>query len=256
MPETNLKDILAIAMDAAYMGGRKTLAYFNNGVPVERKSDKTPVTQADRECEQLIRQTITRYYPRHSQVGEEWGESAGDPDYKWIVDPIDGTKTFIHGVPLYGVLIGVEVKGIASVGVIYLPALDEMVSAARGLGCTWNGRSAHVSQQGDLAEAAVMSSSIASCYKRSGGFAKLADKTLLQRTWGDAYGYALVATGRAEVMVDSAMKLWDCAPMLPIIEEAGGRFTSWSGKATIYSDDGVASNGLIHAETLRILNSD
>lgn len=254
MASTNLKDLLAVAMEAAYLGGRRTLSYFNTGVAVERKSDRTPVTCADRESEQIIRQTIAKYYPSHALVGEEWGESKGDPDYRWIVDPIDGTKTFIHGVPLYGVLIGVEVKGAASVGVIYMPALDEMVAAGRGLGCTWNGRPAHVSGQKNLAEAALMSSSIVSCYRKTPNFAKLADATLLQRTWGDCYGYALVATGRADVMVDPGMKLWDSAPMLPIIEEAGGRFTNWKGEATIHVDESVASNGLLHDEVLGILN--
>lgn len=254
MAGTNLNDLLSVAIEAAYLGGRRTLSYFNTGVAVERKSDRTPVTQADRECEQLIRSTIARYYPTHTIVGEEWGETAGDPDYKWIVDPIDGTKTFIHGVPLYGVLIGVEVKGVPSAGVIYMPALDEMVAAAKGLGCRWNGRPAHVSRETNLQEAAVMSSSIVSCYDRSNSFANLAKRSLLQRTWGDCYGYLLVATGRAEAMVDAALKVWDCAAILPIIEEAGGRFTTWSGKATIYADDGVATNRALHDEVLSLLN--
>jgi histidinol phosphatase-like enzyme (inositol monophosphatase family) len=256
MPGTNLNDLLSVAIEAAYLGGRRTLAYFNTGVAVERKSDATPVTCADRECEQLIRQTIGRYYPDHSLVGEEWGSTPGNPDYKWIIDPIDGTKTFIHGVPLYGLLIGVEVQGVASVGVIYMPALDEMVCAAKGLGCRWNGRPARVSSQASLQEAAVMSSSIVSAYNRSDAFANLAAKTLLQRTWGDCYGYLLVATGRAEAMVDAALNLWDCAAIKPIIEEAGGRFTNWKGEATIYANDGVATNGLLHEPVLEILRAE
>ena len=250
----NLNELLSVAMDAAYLGGRQTLSYFNTGVQVERKGDNTPVTRADRECEKLIRATIQKHFPHHTLVGEEWESEIRDPDYKWIIDPIDGTKTFIHGVPLYGVLIGVEIKGIASVGVIYMPALDEMVSAAKGLGCRWNGRFAHVSTQAVLSEAAVMSSSITHCLRRDGGFLELSRKTLLQRTWGDCYGYALVATGRADVMVDPGMKLWDCAAVMPVIEEAGGRFTTWGGKATIYGEDSVASNGLLHEEVLSILN--
>jgi histidinol phosphatase-like enzyme (inositol monophosphatase family) len=253
MPGTNLNDLLSVAIEAAYLGGRRTLAYFNTGVPVERKGDNTPVTCADRECEQLIRQTIARYYPRHTLVGEEWGTAEGDAEYKWIIDPIDGTKTFIHGVPLYGVLIGVEVRGVPSVGVVYLPALDEMVSAAKGQGCLWNGRPARVSGMASLTDAAVMSSSIVSCYGRSDGFARIAAKTYLQRTWGDCYGYVLVATGRAEVMLDAAMKVWDCAALMPVIEEAGGRFTTWSGEATIYGPDAVASNGVLHHQVLDLL---
>lgn len=240
-------------MDAAYLGGRQTLAYFNTGVPVEKKGDNTPVTRADRECEQFIRKTIHQHFPDHTLVGEEYASDEGNPDYKWIIDPIDGTKTFIHGVPLYGVLIGVEVKGAPSVGVIYMPALDEMVSAATGMGCLWNGRYAHVSKQAELAEAVVVSSSITHGYRRSDAFAKLTERTLLQRTWGDCYGYALVATGRADIMIDPGLKLWDCAPMVPILSEAGGRFTTWDGRATIYADDGLATNGVLHEQVLTIV---
>ena len=256
MANTNLNDLLSVAMEAAYLGGRRTLAYFNTGVSVERKSDASPVTCADRESEELIRGVIGKYYPDHTLIGEEGGALPGNPDYKWIVDPIDGTKTFIHGVPLYGVLIGVEVKGVASVGVIYLPALDEMVSAAKGLGCRWNGRPAHVSGQKSLKDAAVMASSIVGAYNRSDAFANLAGKSLLQRTWGDCYGYVLCATGRADVMLDAAMKVWDCAAILPVMEEAGGTFTDWTGKATIYGDDAVATNGHLQEEVLAILRAE
>lgn len=253
MAGANLNEMLSVAMEAAYLGGRKTLAYFNTGVPVERKSDSSPVTCADRECEQLIRQIVIKYYPNHSLVGEEWGTTPGDPQYKWIIDPIDGTKTFIHGVPLYGVLIGVEVRGVASVGVAYMPALDEMVAAVKGQGCRWNGRPARVSALANLADAAVMTSSIVSCYNRSQAFAGIAAKSLLQRTWGDCYGYLLVATGRADVMIDPAVKAWDCAALLPIIEEAGGRFTNWAGEATIYGNDAVATNGALHQQIIDLL---
>ncbi len=253
MAGANLNDMLSVAIEAAYLGGRRTLAYFNTGVPVERKSDSTPVTRADRECEELIRQTIARYYPSHSLVGEEWGTTSGDPAYKWIIDPIDGTKTFIHGVPLYGVLIGVEVAGVPSVGVAYMPALDELVAAAKGQGCRWNGRPARVSTLNNLADAAVMTSSIVSCYNRSSAFAKIASSTLLQRTWGDCYGYLLVATGRADAMIDPAVKVWDCAALMPVIEEAGGRFTNWAGESTIHGTDAVATNGLLHRQIVDML---
>lgn len=253
MPAVNLNDLLSVAIEAAYLGGRKTLAFFNTGVPVEKKGDNTPVTRADRECEQLIREMVAKRFPTHTLVGEEWGTTAGDPEYKWIIDPIDGTKSFIHGVPLYGVLIGVEVRGVPSVGVVYLPALDEMVHAAKGMGCKWNGRPARVSPMAKLADAAVMSSSIVSCYNRSSGFAKVAAGSYLQRTWGDSYGYVLVATGRAEVMIDSAMNPWDCAAVMPIVEEAGGRFTTWAGEPTIWGKDGVASNGILHQQVLDLL---
>src|SRR3954468_64373 len=151
-----LNDLLNVAIDAAYDAGRRTLAYFNTRVFVETKADNTPVTCADREAEEMIRATILRRFPTHAILGEEGGIHEGsDKRYRWIIDPIDGTKSFICGVPLYGVLIGVEIDGRAELGVVYMPALDEMVSAATGLGCRWNGRVARVSEVDRLADAVV-----------------------------------------------------------------------------------------------------
>lgn len=252
----SLSDLLSVAIEAAYRGGRRTLAYFNTGVSVEMKEDQTPVTCADRESEQVIRECIGRSFPGHSILGEEGGSVEGDPDYRWIIDPIDGTKTFVCGVPLYGVLIGVEVRGDPAVGVVYLPALDEMVSAAAGLGCFWNGRPAHVSTVTDLAEAVILVTDATSAQARSDAYERLARVTGFQRTWGDCYGYVLVATGRAEVMLDTAMNPWDCAPMLPILREAGGQFTTWVGEATIWGKDAVGTNAALHAPVLEILKSE
>src|SRR4051794_9268129 len=150
-----LGELLDVATEAAYLGGKRTLAYFNTGVAIETKADNTPVTCADREAEQVIRSVISRAFPDHTILGEESGEVSGDPRYKWIIDPIDGTKSFIHGVPMYGTLIGVEVDGVASVGVVYLPATDEMLNAASGLGCRWNGRPARVSKVDRIEDATL-----------------------------------------------------------------------------------------------------
>ncbi len=249
-----LSDLLAVAQEAAYLAGRRTLAYFNAGVPVEIKPDQTPVTIADREAEQMIRACIARRFPDHSILGEEGGESRGNPDYRWIIDPIDGTKTFIRGVPFYGVLIGVEVRGKPDVGVVYLPALDEMVSAARGLGCRWNGRPARVSTIDRLADAALSVSDVPMAVARGEGYRRLSAAVKFQRTWGDCYGYVLAATGRIEVMADPAMNPWDCAPLLVIMEEAGGKFTTWNGEPTIWGKDAVASNGRLHASVIEMLS--
>jgi len=254
-----LKELLNVASEAAYLGGRRTLAYFGAGVGVETKADQTPVTCADREAEEVIRARIVRSFPAHAILGEEGGETPGGTpkaQYRWIIDPIDGTKTFIHGVPLYGVLIGVEVGGRPAVGVVYLPALDEMVTAASGLGCQWNGRTARVSKVSRLEEATLLTTSVRSAMARSDAYAKLTAKTKLQRTWGDCYGYVLVATGRAEIMLDPEMKPWDNAPLLPILEEAGGRFTTWDGKATIWGSDAAATNGVLHEQVLEILKTE
>jgi len=252
----SLSTLLDVAIESAYLAGRRALAYFNTGIPVELKRDRTPVTQADRECEQLIRARIAKSFPTHSILGEEHGATDGDPDYRWIIDPIDGTKTFICGVPFFGVLIGVEVKGKPSVGVIYMPALDEMVSAATGLGCRWNGRPAHVSNIADLSESAVMVTDVAMMTARSDVYQRLQSTTRFQRTWGDCYGYILVATGRAEAMFDPEMKPWDCAPLLPILEEAGGHFTNWQGAPTIWGPDGFASNAALYQPFMDILKSE
>lgn len=250
MAKIALADLAAVAVEAAYLAGRRTLAYFNTGVAVETKSDQTPVTCADREAEEIIRQRIARTYPDHAILGEEQGGTGAGGDYRWIIDPIDGTKSFIHGVPLYGVLIGVEVRGAAAAGVIYMPALDEMVWAADGLGCWWNGRRARVSEVSKLEEATLLTSSAVTCQARSDAFDQLAAKVKLTRTWGDCYGYLLVATGRAEIMIDPKLNPWDVAPMPPILREAGGGFMDWSGESSIHAGDGAAANGAL-LETVR-----
>ena len=252
-----LRELLDVAIDAAYLGGKRTLAYFNNAdTLVETKSDQTPVTQADREAEQVIRDRIARSFPTHSVLGEETGSTDGDPDYTWIIDPLDGTKSFIHGVPLYGTLIGVEVKGQPSVGVVYLPALDEMLYAATGLGCRWNGRVARVSNVDRIEDATISCTSISRAIARSDAFERLTRNAKLVRGWSDCYGYVLVATGRIDVMLDPAMNVWDCAPLLPILEEAGGHFTDWTGAAMIRGADAVATNAALHQQVIATLKAE
>jgi histidinol phosphatase-like enzyme (inositol monophosphatase family) len=251
----NLEYFLDVAMEAAYTGGKRTLAYYNAGVAVETKSDDTPVTIADRESEAAIRAVIRARFPSHSILGEEEGESDGDPDYRWIIDPLDGTKSFVRGVPLYGSLVGLEIGGVAQVGAVYMPVLNEMLSAATGLGCRWNGRPARVSGIDRLEDATLLTTSSESVRKRGGVWDKLSSRTKLTRGWGDCYGYTLVATGRAEIMLDAGMNPWDCAPLLPILTEAGGRFTDWNGTPTIHGKDGFGTNGLLHDAVLEILRA-
>ena len=256
MSKIPLSDLLNIATDAAYAAGRRTLAYFNTRVAVETKADNTPVTCADRESEQMIRDVILKRYPTHSILGEEGGIHDGDKEYRWIIDPIDGTKSFICGVPLYGVLIGVEVSGRPQVGVIYMPALDEMITGATGLGATWNGRPARVSQTSNLSDAVVSCTSVTTAQKRSDVFDLIAAKTKLIRNWGDCYGHALVATGRIDIMLDPQMNPWDCAPMIPILQEAGGHYVTWKGEPSIYGADGVSTNAALHRQVLDVLKSE
>ena len=254
MSELSLNDLLNVAVDAAYDAGRRTLAYFNTRIAVETKADNTPVTRADHEAEEMIRRTILARFPTHSILGEEGGIHEGsDPRYRWIIDPVDGTKSFICGVPLYGVLIGVEVDGKAQVGVCYLPALDEMVAAASGLGCRWNGRIARVSGVNRIEDAVISCTSIVTAQARSDAFEKISSRAKVTRGWGDCYGHVLAATGRIDIMLDPRMNPWDAAPFLPIYAAAGGHYTTWKGEATIWGKDGVGTNADLHREVIEIL---
>jgi len=249
-----LRDLLGMAVDVAWVSGRRTLAYFGTGAAtVEWKADDTPVTRADREAESLARDLIGRRWPEHGILGEEHGETNPGAPVRWVIDPIDGTRTFVRGVPLYGTLVAVEVEGEPVVGVVYLPALDEMVAAARGLGCTANGRPCRVSAVDRLDAALACVTDELAARRRSAAWLALADRTAMQRTWGDCYAYVLVATGRAEIAIDPLMNRWDCAPLLPILEEAGGRFTDWSGRRTVDGGEAVATNGRVHEAVVAIL---
>ncbi len=255
MAGESLQDLHEFAADLAQKAGEITLQYFQRGVAVETKADASPVTVADREAEAYIRRAIESRFPDDGLVGEEFGEVRAQAGRRWIIDPIDGTFSFIRGVPLYGVLIGMELEDEPLVGVIHLPALNETVSAAKGEGCYWRGQRAQVSNASRLSEALWLTTemNLATHPAPSSAFDRLMGASGPARTWGDCYGYALVATGRADVMVDPQVHVWDCAALLPIIEEAGGRFSDWPGRRTIRGGSAVASNGRLHDEVLALL---
>lgn len=251
---------LEFALTAAREAGAITLKYFReNNYSVELKRDQSPVTIADREAEQHLRGRIAAAFPGDAILGEEFPELPGDSGFRWILDPIDGTKSFISGVPLYGTLIGVEFGGRSVVGVIHIPALDETGYAAKGEGA-WIVRGggaavrARVSRTPHLADALFCTSEVKTFTKtgRREAFDALERACRLTRTWGDCYGYLLVASGRADVMVDPMMNVWDCAALQPIIEEAGGSFTNWHGEPTIYGGESIATNGVLSDEVLAI----
>lgn len=246
------RELLQFAQELAYSAGKLTLAYFNTGVVPEWKADHTPVTIADRQSEERMRAMIAARFPDHGILGEEYGEINAGADYRWILDPIDGTKTFVQGVPLYGVLVGLEQAGEAIVGACYLPALDDMVAAASGEGCTLNGRRAQVSNVRSLEQAVLLASDAESfaALGRQQTFDDLRGRVKFTRTWGDCYGHMLVATGRAEIMLDPVLNVWDCAALLPILREAGGTFTDWNGVATIHGASGIATNGALFNEVM------
>ena len=220
------------------------------------KMDDSPVTVADRETESFIRGRIEQRFPHHSIVGEEFGEKAfEDSEFRWFIDPIDGTKSFMRGVPLYAVLIGLEIAGQVEVGVAYFPALDEMLSAATGHGCWWNGKRAHVSPIASMKQAIVSTTDLGSFapYKKEGAWQRIQRAAYYRTGWGDAYGYLLVATGRVELMLDPAMSVWDCAPFPPILSEAGGFFGDWQGNRTIYANESIATSEILLPEVLALI---
>ena len=248
--------LLDFATETAYLAGRSTLAYFRTGVEPEIKADNTPVTVADRTSEEIVRRRIETAFPRHAIVGGEFGANdQPKATHRWFIDPIDGTKSFIHGVPLYSVLLGLEVEGQMEVGVAYFPALDEMICAARGEGCWWNGRRAHVSGVARLSDAVVCFTDPLS-FERTGrgqAWQRLQRATYYRAGWSDAYGYCLVATGRAEVALDPLMAPWDSAPFPAILAEAGGYFGDWTGNSTIYSGDGLGTTSSLLSQVLKAL---
>lgn len=252
---------LELARGIAAEAGEITLRYFGrSNFEVEWKRDASPVTVADREAEQHLRNRIAAAFPSDGILGEELGEQPGTSGYRWILDPIDGTQSFIHGVPLYGTLIGVEREGRSVVGVISVPALQEAVWAAVGGGAWYSRagaapRAARVSACERLGDGLFLASDFGGYVKtnREGALSRLGRTARRGRTWGDCYGYMLVAVGRAEAMIDPIMNVWDAAALQPILEEAGGTFTDWQGRPTIHAGEGVATNGLVLEEVLRTL---
>lgn len=255
MTAESLAALRDFAAELAWNAGRVTLRYFQTELATELKADESPVTIADRQAERLMREMIEARFPQHSILGEEEGETRPGASFRWILDPIDGTKTFVRGVPMYAVLVGLEREGQPVVGAINIPPMAEMLVAAQGLGCTWNGRQARVSATSDLREALLLSTDTESMARHGRGdaYRRLVAATKMQRTWGDAYGYALVATGRAEVMLDPVMSIWDCAALLPVLTEAGGTFTDWNGTPTITASEGMATNGALLPDVLHII---
>lgn len=255
--DPSTRELMEFAHDAAWLAGKITLELFQTPFEPEIKPDDSPVTIADRRAEQALREMISRRYPDHAVLGEEFGQT-GPPDarYRWILDPIDGTKSFVRGVPLYGVMVALELDGEAIVGVVNMPALGEAVVGALGEGAYWNGRRARVSTVDTLSEALVLTTSerAMSEFGRGDEYARLAAATKTHRTWSDCYGYVLVATGRAEVMLDPIMNIWDTAALLPMVVEAGGTLTDWSGKPTHTAPEALATNGLLFDAVLGTLH--
>ncbi len=252
-------DLLEQVVELVQAAGELTLRWFaSDGLDVEHKADGTPVTVADTSAERYLRERIASSFPGDAVVGEEEPDSAGSSGRTWIIDPIDGTKAFTHGVPLYSNLLALYDEHGPAIGVINLPALGETVWAGRGLGCHTRDGAASVNDHADLATGALCTSGLSAWSGEA--FTAVRDGVGIMRTWGDGYGFALVATGRIEAMVDPALALWDLGPLPVIIREAGGRYSQLDGDESIVLDPGwvpsaVATNGHVHDQVLGLLGS-
>ncbi|WP_010582972.1 histidinol-phosphatase [Schlesneria paludicola] len=244
----DLASRLEFALRVAEEAQGLILSYYQSAdLVVERKRDATPVTEADKQTEVLIRDRLAVAFPDDAILGEEFPGKDGTTGFRWILDPIDGTKSFVHGVPLFGTLIGIEYGTKCVVGVCRFPALNEVVYAAKGTGAWWKigdeePRPARVSGVTELADATFCTTNPSRWYNigRRDTYETLIGSVQLARGWGDCFGHILVATGRAELMVDPSLNAWDAAALVPILEEAGGHFVDWTGEATIYGGSGLS----------------
>ncbi|HEV3437054.1 MAG TPA: inositol monophosphatase family protein [Gemmata sp.] len=245
-----------LAVEAAQKAGDLACEYYETTFEVEHKADDSPVTIADRKAEELIRSLVAVAFPNDGFLGEEYGDQAGTSGFRWIIDPIDGTKSFVRHIPIWATLIGLEYQNEQIGGVAYIPVFGMTYRALRGAGAYMNERKIHVSDVAKLSDALLCYSSI-NWFIRAGrekAFLELATRTSRQRGYGDFYGFVLVAEGAADLMIEHGVNPWDIAATKAIVEEAGGTFTDWKGTQTIYRPDSLASNGKVHAEALAILN--
>jgi histidinol phosphatase-like enzyme (inositol monophosphatase family) len=252
---TAQRALLDAVHEAARVAGDVAMRHYQTALAIESKSDGSPVTIADREAETAVREWITRRFPDDGIEGEELGVLRPDARRRWVIDPIDGTKTFVRGVPLWGTLVAIVEGTEVLAGAAFFPAVDEMVVAARGEGMWWNDARCCVSRVDRLDRATVLSTDerFRGDEAKRVAWHRLSDRALVSRTWGDCYGYLLVATGRAEVMVDGSMSAWDAAALAPIIEEAGGVFTDWTGAHTAFGGNAIATNAALAVETRELL---
>jgi histidinol phosphatase-like enzyme (inositol monophosphatase family) len=256
MSATNALDArIAPAAELARLTGDVALGHYRSRLTVETKTDGSPVTAADRAAEQAARDWVDRHFPRDGMLGEEFGEVRAGAPRRWVVDPIDGTRAFVRGVPLWGSLVALCEGETVLAGAAYFPALGDLIAAAPGAGCWWNGGRCAVSSVSTLDAATVLTTddTFRERPEWRPGWERVSAASALSRTWGDCYGYLLLATGRAEGMFDPVMSSWDAAALMPIVQEAGGVFTDWSGRDTAFGGSVVATNRHLAAPMRRLL---
>jgi histidinol-phosphatase len=238
---------LEAAIAAARAAGEVALRHFRTDMAVERKADASPVTVADREAEARAVAVLHAAFPEYGVLGEEYGEQ-GAQARRWIVDPIDGTRSFIRGIPFFATLIALEEDGEITTGVIYAPALDDLLYAQKGQGAFDRAGRLRVSSADSLRRSMLVFGGVSALRRRGywPAYERLIDAAGRTRAYGDYFGYTFVARGQAEAMIDIDLKPWDLAAIKIVVEEAGGRFTDFSGQPTVFGGSAIASNGLVH----------
>ncbi len=250
-----MDEILTTAIAAAKAAGEIALHYFRTNLTVETKADRTPVTRADRECEAKIVEILSARFPDHGFLGEELGEHRGRVNARWIIDPIDGTKNFIRGIPFFATLIALEEEGEVTAGVMHAPAISDLLYARKGQGAFTNDQQVHVSAVDDLRDAMLIHGGLKDLKVRPcwQPFLRLVDATARQRGFGDALGHSIVISGQAEIALEPEIKPWDVAATKIIVTEAGGRFSDFAGTPSIYTGSAVISNGRVHDAVIKVL---
>lgn len=256
-----IEDRLQFALAASARAEQLVLeCYLDSELQVELKADQSPVTAADRGAEELLRNEILAAYSADTVLGEEFGETRGSSGFRWVLDPVDGTKSFVHGTPLFGMLIGLQFNGENVAGICRLPAVQEVIYAQRGQGAWWQ-RGNRPPVPARVSAATSLSQSLF-CYTAVEGFQEvqrldvlesLAASSRISRGWGDCYGHMLVATGRAEIMIDPLLAEWDASALIPIVEEAGGVFMDWQGQSTATGGSGISVIPSLKEEILKVV---
>ncbi|MDE2820879.1 MAG: histidinol-phosphatase [Chloroflexota bacterium] len=249
-----MQEFLDFSKELAGASGDVIMRYFRSDIAVETKSDESPVTIADKQAEEIMREMIMKAYPAHGIIGEEFGNHNEDAEYQWVLDPIDGTKSFVSGTFLFGTLIGLMKDGQPIVGAIHHPLTSHLLIGAGGE-ARLNDEIVRVRPTRELREAVMLYTDFIHVgqYQNGIAFQQLMGKTKFNRTWGDCHGYFLLATGYADIMLDPIMHLWDIVALIPIIEGAGGKITSWNGGPPLSGNGVIASNGPLHSQVLRVL---
>lgn len=250
-----MQEFVDFATQLAHASGEIIMRYFRSDIAVETKADQSPVTIADKRAEEIMRELIMKRYPDHGIFGEEFGAHNPDAEYQWVLDPIDGTKSFVSGTFLFGTLIGLLRAGQPLIGAIHHPATSHLL-VGDGKEARLNGDLARVRGTKKLREAVLCYTDFIDVgrYQNGIAFQQLMGKTRFNRSWGDCHGYFLLATGYIDIMIDPIMELWDTVALVPIIEGAGGSITAWNGGAPLSGDGIIASNGILHDQVLSALN--